>query len=683
MTKRLPFTLEKTCKRTRARAARFQTKHGEVLTPTFMPVGTQASVKTVEFADIEASGAQVVLGNTFHLFVKPGLETFKHFGSIHSFNTWKGPVLTDSGGYQVFSLRSRLKIEEEGAEFVHPLNLKTVFLSPEKSIEIQQVIGSDIMMVMDYCVPSTSDRDLARHALDVTHRWAKRSLDARNAGQPTGSNQALFGIIQGALFHDLRKESASFLSELNLEGYAIGGLAVGESKEEREEFCAFTADLMPVNKPRYLMGVGTPIDLLEAVAKGVDMFDCILPTSLAQRGVAFTWTGKLQVKHESNQLSNEPLDSECDCRTCKRYSRAYLYHLHKAGEPLGWQLLSLHNTFFYQSLMREMRKSILEDQFEQFYKTHRESLNRNRSTEKTTILQSHVQVSAKTIKTSFTSEDESLYEVAIQPSGSATIRHRASRELMHSINNPLEEAKRIHVEQSRLRELLSSKDPKFQEIVIWDVGLGAASNAITAWQEIERFTREEPDLASTKSVQLLSFDITSEPLQIALQNLSLFPHLKRDSVFAIQKSSYYKLPSFNMRWRYHEGDFFEESKTVPRPHIVFYDPFSLNTDTAFWTKDGLQYLFDQVSSNPCVLTTYSHSTLVRAKMLAAGFYVGDGVSSGPKEATTIACTETMINHFHDSLLRSDWLAHWGRSGAFDSSIDHDVQKHAQWKLVKN
>jgi len=292
----------------------------------------------------------VLLANTYHLLLRPGVEIFEKFGGIHRFMSWPRAVLTDSGGFQIFSLPGNRTLREEGAEFRSYVDQCTVHLSPERSIATQKAIGADIMMVLDQCVPSTVDHNVAREAMELTHRWAHRSLTARG-----DSPQALFGIVQGASYADLRIESAQTIAQMPFDGYAIGGLAVGESSAEREDCTATVTEWLPRDSPRYLMGVGTTRDLLEAVHRGVDMFDCILPTSLAKQGVAFTSLGRRDLRRAAYRGMEGPIDPNCDCYTCKTHSIAYLFHLQRVHETAGWQLLSLHNIHFYMQLMRTMR----------------------------------------------------------------------------------------------------------------------------------------------------------------------------------------------------------------------------------------------------------------------------------------------------------------------------------------
>ena len=350
---------------TGARAGLLHTRRGTVETPAFMAVATHASFRHLSVAEAAGTAAPVLLGNTFHLMLRPGLEVFERFGGIHRFMGWDGPVLTDSGGFQIFSLAKELEITEQGARFRSIYDNSRRLLSPETSIRMQQALDSDIMMALDVCIDSTSDEPTTQAAMERTHRWALRSLEAR-ALRDTG--QALFGIVQGGLFRHLREESAAFLTAQPFDGFAIGGLAVGEKKHEREETCAFTAALLPTDKARYLMGVGKPVDLLEAVRRGVDMFDCIIPTKMAQQGYAYTFQGLQRVTRAVFQLSDEPLDQTCDCHTCEKHSIGYLNHLFKAQTGLGPRLLSIHNLRHYQQLMRKMRRAILDGQFESLYR---------------------------------------------------------------------------------------------------------------------------------------------------------------------------------------------------------------------------------------------------------------------------------------------------------------------------
>ncbi|MBS1961815.1 MAG: tRNA guanosine(34) transglycosylase Tgt [Bdellovibrionales bacterium] len=365
---RLGFRIEAEAPGSQARAARFTTLHGEMITPIFQPVGTQATVKALTVEDLREVGSRMLLANTYHLMLRPGPEVFAKFGGIHRFMNWDGPILTDSGGFQIFSLPHSRAITEAGARFQSYVDGKMHLLSPETSIAVQKAIGSDVMMVLDQCVPSTVSHAEAERAMLLTHRWAKRSFDARG-----DSPQAMFGIVQGACYEDLRKRSVDALTAIPFDGYAVGGLAVGETKSEREDFTEITTRLLPRDLPRYLMGVGTPLDILEAVHRGIDLFDCILPSALAKRGTAFVSRGKMQLRRTAYKFADEALDANCDCSTCTRYSRAYLHHLTKADEVLGWKLLSIHNLVFYHRMMAEIRASILDGTFAAYRATRREA----------------------------------------------------------------------------------------------------------------------------------------------------------------------------------------------------------------------------------------------------------------------------------------------------------------------
>lgn len=338
---------------TAARRGRVTTTHGVVETPVFMPVGTFGAVRSLDHAELEEMGVRIILGNTYHLYLRPGPQVLEARGGYHRLIHWDRPVLTDSGGFQIFSLPHQRTLSEKGVTFKSYVDQSYKFLSPETNIAFQELIGSDIMMVLDVCVPSTSPKDVAAEAMGRTHRWARRCLDAKKR-----EDTSLFGIVQGAIFEDLRKESAETLSAMDFDGMAIGGLAVGETDEEREHFTNYTASLLPRGKPRYLMGVGTPHDLVRSIRAGVDMFDCIIPTNHARQGTAYTWEGKVKLRRSRYSMDEAPLDPSCACRVCARYSRAYLYQLVRCEEPTAWRLISYHNIHFYERLMERCRAEI-------------------------------------------------------------------------------------------------------------------------------------------------------------------------------------------------------------------------------------------------------------------------------------------------------------------------------------
>ena len=353
------FSLASTDKQ--ARAGLLTVSHGVIATPVFMPVGTYGTVKAMTAEELVSIGAQIVLGNTFHLMLRPGEKVIRNHGGLHDFMSWQKPILTDSGGYQVFSLGALRKISEKGVTFKSPINGDKIFLSPERSIEVQKWLNSDIAMVFDECTPYPANEEMARLSMEMSLRWAARSKQAHE-----GSSNALFGIVQGGMYQNLRSESAEKLRRLDFDGYAIGGLSVGEPKGDMLRIMAHTAALLPEDKPRYLMGVGTPEDLLNAIGEGVDMFDCVLPTRNARNGHLYTSQGIVRIRNAEHRNSLEPLDQSCACSTCQNYSRAYLHHLQRSNEILGARLNTLHNLHFYQSLMSAAREAIQTGKFEIF-----------------------------------------------------------------------------------------------------------------------------------------------------------------------------------------------------------------------------------------------------------------------------------------------------------------------------
>ena len=358
----ITYELLHECKQTGARRGVIHTPHGDIQTPVFMPVGTQATVKSMTPEELKEVNAQIILSNTYHLFLRPGHELVKEAGGLHNFMHWDRPILTDSGGFQVFSLGKLRKITEEGVEFQSHLDGSKKFLSPEKAMEVENALGSDIMMAFDECCPYPSTYEYTKKSMERTTRWAKRCKEAHKRPE----DQGLFGIIQGGFYEDLRKESAEDLIELDFPGYAIGGISGGEPKEKFIEILQYTAPLMPKDKPRYLMGVGTPDYLIEAAIAGIDMCDCVLPTRIARHGTALTSHGKLVVRNATYEHDFTPLDPECDCYACKNYTRAYIRHLIKANEILGIRLLSIHNIKFLTNLMDKVRIEIENDNLGSF-----------------------------------------------------------------------------------------------------------------------------------------------------------------------------------------------------------------------------------------------------------------------------------------------------------------------------
>lgn len=366
----LKYELIKKSSDCNARLGKTYTNRGVIETPIFMPVGTRATVKAMNVDELKEIGSQIILGNTYHLYLKPGQEIIRMAGGLHKFMNWDKPILTDSGGFQVFSLGDIRKITEEGVEFRSHIDGSKHFISPEKSMEIQNDLGSDIMMAFDECAPYPASYDYVKNSMERTLRWLKRCKDYHK----NTDNQALFGIIQGGMFKDLRRESALATIDMDLPGYAIGGLSVGEPKEIMVEYLNYTTQFMPENKPRYLMGVGTPDYLFEAVEAGIDMADCVLPTRIARNGTAITSKGKLVIKNAKYAKDFAPLDDECDCYACRNHTRAYIRHLINVDEILGARLLSIHNLRFLLKTMENIRQAIREDRFleykKEFYKKY-------------------------------------------------------------------------------------------------------------------------------------------------------------------------------------------------------------------------------------------------------------------------------------------------------------------------
>jgi queuine tRNA-ribosyltransferase len=577
---------------------------------------------------------------------------FRKFGGIHRFMNWRRSVLTDSGGYQVFSLPNDRTISEDGAEFRSYVNGARVLLSPERSIETQLAIGSDIMMAMDVCVPSTSTHEVAAAAMHRTHRWAERSLAARG-----DAPQSLFGIVQGACFEDLRQQSADHLTRLPFDGFAIGGLAVGEGKADRERFTAFAAALLPRDLPRYLMGVGTPLDLLEAVERGVDMFDCTIPSVLARQGVAFTSTGRLNLYRGVYKLAEEPVDADCTCPTCRDYSRAYVHHLIKTSEALGWQLLSKHNVRFYHDLMRRMRAHVVADTFASYRDEQRQILAR--------ADEDNPPVPTPRRRRSRNERDLERFRIDESRGGHASIVHQASGEMMHGGIDPAVEANGLYVEQSHLVERLAESTPT--PLVVWDVGMGAAHNAMAAVRACENAM---PDVA--RPLHLVSFEHDVASLRLALRHAVKFPHLHHPAPNYVLRFGEWRAETAPILWTLFEGDFRQHLTAAPTPDLIYWDPFSAKTDHPMWTLECFEQVFAECGEHDTELFTYSASTVVRTAMLGAGFVVGRGAPTGRRPETTLAMTPAAARSAAARgrvLLGPEWLEQWRRSDAkFPSDV---------------
>lgn len=364
----MKFTLQHTTENSAARAGEFKTDHGVIETPIFMPVGTAATVKGVLHRDLKSEiKAQIILGNTYHLYLRPGLQTLLEAGGLHKFSSWDGPILTDSGGFQVFSLAERRKLTEEGCHFSSHIDGSKHLFTPENVIETQRIIGADIMMAFDECPPGTATYDYSKKSLDLTNRWLTRCFEKYNTTEPLyGHYQSLFPIVQGCTYRDLRVKSAEYVQQFNADGYAIGGLAVGEPAEIMYEMIEVVNDVLPTDRPRYLMGVGTPINILEAIDRGVDMFDCVMPTRNGRNGMLFTWEGVINIRNKKWERDFSPIDETSDCFVDKIYTKAYLRHLAISGEMLAAQIASMHNLAFYLQLVKEARKQIISGTFKEW-----------------------------------------------------------------------------------------------------------------------------------------------------------------------------------------------------------------------------------------------------------------------------------------------------------------------------
>ncbi|MGA0029882.1 MAG: tRNA guanosine(34) transglycosylase Tgt, partial [Opitutales bacterium] len=669
-TTRRNFKLEATATGSRARAATFRTLHNEVKTPLFMPVGTQATVKAQTFDTLLASGSQILLANTYHLLLRPGPEVFKSFGGIHKFTGWEKSFLTDSGGFQIFSLPHARNMKEEGAEFRSYVDGSIHLLSPETSIGTQVAIGSDIMMVLDQCIPSTADRSTAKEALEITHRWAIRSLKARG-----DSPQSMFAIVQGALYPDLRKISADGLTQLPFDGFAIGGLAVGEGKSEREDTCEIAAAMLPADKPRYLMGVGTPLDLLEAVHRGVDMFDCIIPNKVAQFGTAYTSRGILQLRRSTYKFSEEKLDPTCQCPVCAKYSRGYLHHLTKTQEPLGWTLLGQHNIFFYHQMMREIRQSILDDTFLAYYHRRRQILQVEDMDNPAVPPKVGKERRPRTLGN---------YEVHIAAEGFASIRQISSGEIMHSHTPPMVEAKSLYVDQSDLSGRLALPEGKSPEdvpaLIVWDIGLGAAANAMAAIQCYEAEAAKGP----VRRMRVISFENDLDSLRLALTHKNRFEYLRHSGPDAILARQAWESRQFpGLSWELHVGDFWATAtQASAKPDLIFFDFFSHKTDTACWTLPQFRRLHELCDpQKPAELFTYSASTAVRVALLNAGFHVAIGTGTGVKKETIVALTPNYVRPCRYALLTPEWLEKWRRSSAkFPEALSPEQQAEVEKRI---
>ncbi len=637
-----------------ARAGVLQTRRGAVETPTFMPVATHAHVRNLTMHEVAASGAGICLANTYHLLLRPGTEVFDRLGGIHQFMNWQRGVLTDSGGFQIFSLPGERQIDEEGARFLSPFDNKKLLISPESSVAVQQSINSDIMMVLDVCVPSTSDEATTNAAMQRTHRWALRSLAQRDS-RTTG--QALFAIVQGGVFHHLRTESAEFLTAHPFDGFAIGGLAVGESRDKLYEMTAHTARLLPATKPRYLMGVGTPIDLVECVNAGVDMFDCIIPGKMAQQGCAYTFAGELRLAHAKFKNSDEPIDAACPCPVCKSYTRGYLRHLVHGGHGVAARLITEHNLWHFQALMRRMRTAIVEERWPQEYSALREALTPPKSIRR------------------IPGAVAGAFELVTLRSGQHAVRHTGHGEVMHPVG-PWEEANRLYVEQVNLEDQLRRANDA--PLRILDVGLGAGANAVAALTCAKSLGDKR-----RRSLEIVSQESDLDALRLALDDAEGFPFLQPWKEACEALLEHHEWEQNNLSWRVMVGDArdtLEEADGVF--DLIYFDPFSPETNPTLWTVDFARRIRSKTRFAGASLVTYSAATPTRVMFLLAGFCVGHGVSTGTRAETTLASTDMALV---PNLLGDRWLQRWERSSArgahdveFSPEVARQVKDHPQF-----
>ena len=630
---------------TGARRGAFTTPHGRVETPAFMPVGTRGSVTGLTPDDLRSLGAEIVLANTYHLLLRPGLDSMRRLGGLHGFMGWDRPLLTDSGGFQIFSLPSERTITEQGARFQSYVDCRYHLLTPESSVAMQEAIGSDVMMVLDICLPSTAGEGEVRAAMERTHRWALRSLAARSNGE-----QALFAIVQGGLSPALRAESAGFLTQHPFDGFAIGGLAVGDTRAERFDVVGLAAGLLPRDRPRYLMGVGTPPDILEAIAHGVDMFDCVIPTTLAWQGTAFTGSGRVRLTRTEHRLSDAPLDPACGCPTCQRHGRGYLHHLFKCKEPLGPRLLSIHNLHHYLELMRAARAAIEAGSYGRFMRETMSSIDRH---EHDASARAPGRRSIPPPDSPSTPGPGARFEIVATSSGAPSVRDAQAGEVMHPVIGAAVESERLYVAQSRLAERLLQPGPA---LVLFDVGLGAAGNAMAA----VRAARAAPP--GSRPLVLVSFERELGALSLACSDDGSrrlgWSAGETAAARALLDGGRHEEPGLS--WQLRLGEALDRLDAEPlRADVVYWDPFSPKVNGPLWTAGAFARLASR-SAPGATLFTYSTATATRAALLLAGFAVGHGDASGPKEETTAAALPPALPV---RPLDARWLARLRRSSA--------------------
>jgi queuine tRNA-ribosyltransferase len=592
-----------------ARAGTLQTPRGVVETPTFMPVATHAHPRNLSFDELKTTDPGIALANTYHLLLRPGLDVFRHFGGIHRFAGWDRTVLTDSGGFQIFSLAGSVEVTEKGASFRSPDDNHMHLLTPELAVEAQRAIGSDIAMLLDVCIASTASREATQAAMERTHRWAVRGREAH--AKTSGPPQAQFAIVQGGVFHDLRSQSAEFLTAMDFDGFAVGGLAVGEAREALYTTCAHTAKLLPKDKPRYLMGVGTPSDLIEAVAAGIDMFDCIVPTKMAQQGYAYTFQGIKRVSRSEYRLSDDPLDPECPCPACTQHPLGYLQHLVSGQHGQGGRLLSLHNLFHYRALMARLRAAILAGRFAEEAHALRDAINPRARGARSVM-----------------GKRSDTYELVTLESGQRAVRHLGHGEVMHPVG-PWEEANRLYPQQTGLARLLSEEGGA--PIRVLDVGLGGGANAVAALE-----TAKALGAARRRPLEIVSLEADTTALELAVEDPDGFPFLEPWSAAIHTLLEKGRWSGEGATWTLLRGDAAQTIHNATGPFdLIFHDPFSPEHNGPLWTVSFFTAL-KTLCAPDAMLATYSAATPARVALLLAGFYVGTGLPTGSRGETTVA-----------------------------------------------
>ncbi len=640
-----------------ARAGCLTTAHGVIQTPAFMPVGTRAAVTGLTAHELRELGAEMILGNTYHLALRPGPEAMRQLGGLHRFMGWERGILTDSGGFQIFSLAQDRVVNEDGARFRSYVDGREHLLTPESSIAVQEALGSDVMMVLDVCPPSSAPPAEVEAAMQRTHRWALRSLAARRSDA-----QALFAIVQGGLSLPWRAQSAEFLAQHAFDGFAIGGVAVGDARSQRSEVIAAAAERLPQKRPRYLMGVGTPPEMLLAIAQGVDMFDCVLPTSLAFQGTAFTSTGRVRLARMEHRLADVPLDAACTCATCRHHPRSYLHHLMKCRESLLPRLLAVHNLHHYLELMRRARAAIQAGDYATFLRTTLAAIDRHEHDASARVPGRRAEALAGS-EPPPPASPAPRFEIVTTTSGAPSVFDREVGEVMHPGLGAAAEAEQLYVTQARLAERLAEGGAP---LVLFDVGLGAAANALAA----VRCARAAP--AGSRRLLVYSFerDLGALVLAASVDGAARLQWSAADraAALALLEHGEYEEPQF--RWQLLTGDALATLARAPQPaDVVFWDPWSPRSNGELWTARAFATLRAHCAPG-AELFTYSRATAVRSALLLAGFHVGAGAVVGTKETTAAALAPARPAQPLDRR----WLARLQRSSA---ALPSDVAKADQ------